>query len=112
MTTAVQRTVLVLGRRPTEPAVLFAEDVDGSMGVIVIAVGWPLTSEQREAVEAARALSRDRRLVFDAILVGSFADAADVISARDRVLLGTDRREARHVNRLLRPRMISARVAR
>jgi hypothetical protein len=112
VTTTVQRTVLVLGRGQTEPAQLYAEDVDGSMSVVVIALGWPLTDAQRHAVEAARALALDHRLVFEAILVGSLVAGVAEISARDRVLLGADRREARRVTKLLRPRLISARVAR
>jgi len=112
VTTAIQRTVLVLGRRPTEPAMLFPDDVDGSMSIVVIAVGWPLTEAQQQAVEAARTLAQEARLVFEAILVGSFAEGVEEISRRDRVLLGADRREARRVERLLQPRMISARVAR
>ena len=112
MTTAIQRTVLVLGRRLAEPALLSPEDLDGSTSIVVIAVGWPLTDAQHQAVEAARAVAQGSRLAFDAMLVGSFAAGVEMISGRDRVLLGADRREARRLRRLLQPRLITARVAR
>jgi NAD(P)H-hydrate repair Nnr-like enzyme with NAD(P)H-hydrate dehydratase domain len=112
VTTALQRTVLVLGSRAIEAPRLYPDDVDGSMTLVVIAVGWPLTAAQQQAVEAARGLAREHSIVFDAQLVGSLAEASEIVSARDRVLLATDRREARRVTRLLRPRGISARVAR
>jgi hypothetical protein len=50
--------------------------------------------------------------VFDAMLVGSFDAGIAEISARDRVLLGTGRRETRRVQRTLGARKINARVAR
>jgi len=53
VTTALQRTVLVLGRRAPDPALLFPDDVDGSMAVVVIAIGWPLTDAQTQAVDHA-----------------------------------------------------------
>jgi len=112
VTTALQRTVLVLGPRATEPTQLYPDDVDGSMTLVVVVVGWPLTSEQQRAVESARALARDQGIVFDALLVGSFDEGLEAVSARDRVLLGTDRRETRRINRILHSRKLSARVAR
>ena len=112
MTTALKRTVLVLGPRATAPARLYPDDIDGSMSLVVIAVGWPLTPAQRDAVESARALAREHRIVFDALLVGTFDEGVEAVSARDRVLLGTDKRETRRCTRLLRARKLSARVAR
>lgn len=112
MTTAVQRTVLVLGQGADEPVQLYPDDIAGSMSLVVIAVGWPLTPAQQSAVESARSIARASHIVFDAMLVGSFDGGLEEISARDRVLLGTGRRETRHVQRALASRRISARVAR
>jgi hypothetical protein len=112
VTTALQRTVLVVGPRSDECSLLYPEDVNGSMTLVVIAVGWPLTSTQRATVEACRELAREAGIVFDASLVGSFAEGLEAVSTRDRVLLGTDGRETRRCNRILRGRRITARVAR
>jgi hypothetical protein len=112
VTTALQRTVLVLGPRATEPTQLHANDIDGSTRLLVIAVGWPLTPTQQQAVESARSLAREYGIVFDAVLVGSFGEGLEAVSARDRVLLGTDKRETRRCNQLLHARKLSARVAR
>jgi hypothetical protein len=112
VTTALQRTVLVLGRKAPEPALLFPDDVDGSMAVVVIALGWPLTDAQTQAVDHALALARERALVFDAILASSVDEGLAVVAARDRVLLAGDRRETRTIARALGTRGISARVAR
>jgi hypothetical protein len=112
VTTALQRTVLVLGSGAIEPAHLYPDDIDGSMTLVVIAAGWPLTAAQQQAIEAARRLAREQGIVFDAMLVGSLEEGLETVSARDRVLLGTDRRETRRVNRVLRARRLSARVAR
>ena len=112
MTTSLQRTVLVLGRKAPEPAQLFPDDVDGSMALVVIALGWPLTAAQTEAVDRALALARAHALVFDAILAGSLEEGLGVVAARDRVLLAGDRRETRRIARVLGERGISARVAR
>ena len=67
------------------------------MTLVVITVGWPLTAAQQQAVEAARGLAREHGIVFDAILVGSLDEGLETVSTRDRVLLGTDRRETRRV---------------
>ena len=112
MTTALQRTVLVLGRKAPEAAILFPDDVDGSMAIVVIALGWPLTDAQTQAVDRALALARERALVFDAILASSVEEGLAVVAARDRVLLAGDRREMRRLTRALGTRGISARVAR
>ena len=112
MTTALQRTVLVLGSRVAEPIQLYPVDVEGSMSLVVIAVGWPLTDAQQHAVESCRQLARAAGIVFDALLVGSIDAGLQEISARDRVLLGADRRETRRITRALDLRRITARVAR
>jgi hypothetical protein len=112
VTTALQRTVLVLGPRATESTHLYPDDIDGSMTLVVVAVGWPLTPAQQQAVESARALAREQGIVFDALLVGSFDEGLEAVSARDRVLLGTGKRETRRVNRVLHARKLNARVAR
>jgi hypothetical protein len=91
---------------------LFPDDVDGSMTVVVIALGWPLTDAQTKAVDQARALARERALVFDAILASSVDEGLAIVAARDRVLLAGDRRETRRLARALDSRGISARVAR
>lgn len=112
MTTALQRTVLVLGSRIAEPVQLYPVDVDGSMSLVVIAVGWPLTEPQQRALESCRQLAREAGIVFDALLVGSVGAGIDEISLRDRVLLGAEGREARRMARALQARKITARVAR
>jgi hypothetical protein len=112
VTTALQRTVLVLGPRAEEPVQLYPDDIAGSMSLVVVVVGWPLTAAQQEAVESCRRLAHRARIVFDAMLVGSFDAGIAEISARDRVLLGTGRRETRRVQRTLGARKINARVAR
>jgi len=112
VTTALQRTVLVLGRKAPEPSLLFPDDVDGSMALVVIALGWPLTDVQTQAVDHGLALARERALVFDAILASSMEEGLGLIAARDRVLLSGDRRETRKITRALDQRGISARVAR
>ena len=108
MTTALQRTVLVVCRNLTEAPRLYPADVDGSMAVVIITVGWPMTT----AVDQALELARERRVVFDAFLVGSIAEALDVVDARDRVLFAGDRREGKRIVRGLGPRGITADVAR
>ena len=90
MTMALQRTVLVVGRTAREPTQLFPDDVDGSIALVVIALGWPLSDTQQL----------------------SAADGVESVAARDRVLLVCGRREARRIERSLRTRGISARVAR
>jgi hypothetical protein len=112
VTTALQRTVLVMGRHVTEPPRLYPGDVAGSMAVVVITVGWPVTTAQSTAVEQALALARDRRVVFDAFLVGSIAEGLEVVDTRDRVLFAGDRREGKRIVRGLGPRGINARAAR
>src|SRR6185503_4644085 len=86
VTTALQRTVLVVCRNLTEAPRLYPADVDGSMAVVIITVGWPMTAAQSSAVDQALELARERRVVFDAFLVGSIAESLDVVDARDRVL--------------------------
>ena len=112
MTTALQRTVLVVCRNLTEAPRLYPADVDGSMAVVIITVGWPMTAAQSSAVDQALELARERRVVFDAFLVGSIAEALDVVDARDRVLFAGDRREGKRIVRGLGPRGIIADVAR
>jgi hypothetical protein len=112
VTTALQRTVLILGPRATDTARLYPDDIAGSMTLLVMAVGWPLTTAQQQAVEQARVLAREHAIVFDAQIVASFDEGLAAVSERDRVLLGTGRRETRRVNRALHARKLSARVAR
>jgi hypothetical protein len=112
VTTALQRTVLVMGRHATEPPRLDPDDVAGSMAVIVITIGWPVTPAQSIAVEQALELARARRVVFDAFLVGSIAEGLEVVDTRDRVLFAGDRREEKRIARGLGPRGITARAAR
>lgn len=112
MTMALQRTVLVVGRTAREPTQLFPDDVDGSIALVVIALGWPLSDTQQLVVDDALAVARERGIVFEAILAGSAADGVESVAARDRVLLACGRREARRIERSLRTRGISARVAR
>lgn len=112
MTTALQRTVLVVGRHVTEAPRLYPGDVAGSMAVVVVTVGWPLTPAQSAAVERALELARERRVVFDAFLVGSIAEGLEVVDTRDRVLFAGDRREGKRIVRGLDPRGITARAAR
>jgi hypothetical protein len=78
----------------------------------VITVGWPVTPAQSMAVEQALALARERRVVFDAFLVGSIAEGLEVVDTRDRVLFAGDRREGKRIVRGLGPRGINARAAR
>jgi len=112
VTTALQRTVLVVGRHVTEAPRLYAEDVEGSIALVVITVGWPLTPAQSAAVDQSLALAREHRVVFDAHLVGSIAEGLDVVDGRDRVLFGGDRREGKRIVRGLGTRGINAHVAR
>lgn len=112
MTTALQRTVLVVCRSLTEAPRLYPADVDGSMAVVVITVGWPMTAAQSSAVDQALEVARERRVVFDAFLVGSIAQGLEVVDTRDRVLFAGDRREGKRIVRGLGPRGITASVAR
>jgi hypothetical protein len=112
VTTALQRTVLVMGRHVTEAPQLYPGDIAGSMAVVVITVGWPITPAQSTAVERALELARERRVVFDAFLVGSIAEGLEVVDTRDRVLFAGDRREGKRIVRGLGPRGITARAAR
>ena len=102
MTMALQRTVLVLGRTAPDSTRLFPDDLDGSIALVVIAIGWPMTETQRAIVDEALALARKRAIVFDAILAGSIAEGVAVVAARDRVLVAGGRREARRIERSLR----------
>ena len=101
-----------MGRHVTEPPRLYPGDVAGSMAVVVITVGWPLTSAQSTAVERALELARERRVVFDAFLVGSITEGSRCVDTRDRVLFAGDRREGKRIVRGLGPRGITARAAR
>ena len=112
MTTALQRTVLIVGRNAADPPQLYPDDVTGSMAVVVITVGWPLTPTQSAVVDQALALARDRRVVFDALLVASMEEGLDVVDTRDRVLFAGDRREGRRITKSLGTRGISAHAAR
>jgi hypothetical protein len=112
VTTALQRTVLIVGRNATDPPQLYPDDVDGSMAVVVITVGWPLTPTQSGVVDQALALARERRVVFDALLVASMEEGLDVVDMRDRVLFAGDRREGRRIVKSLGARGISAHAAR
>lgn len=112
MTMALQRTVLVLGRTAPDSTRLFPDDLDGSIALVVIAIGWPLTETQQVVVDDALALARERAIVFDAILAGSVDEGAEIVAARDRVLVAGGRREVRRIERSLHARGISARVAR
>jgi NAD(P)H-hydrate repair Nnr-like enzyme with NAD(P)H-hydrate dehydratase domain len=112
VTTALQRTVLVVGRHVAEAPRLYPADVDGSMAVVVITVGWPMTAAQSNAVDQALELARERRVVFDAFLVGSITEGLEVVDTRDRVLFAGDRREGKRIVRGLGPRGITASVAR
>ena len=112
MTTALQRTVLVVGRNAADTPVLYPDDVAGSIAVVVITVGWPLTPAQSAAVDQALALARDHRVMFDAFLVGSIAQGLDVVDGRDRVLFAGNRREGKRIVRGLGTRGITARAAR
>lgn len=112
MTTALQRTVLVVCRNVSEAPQLYPDDIDGSMAVVVITVGWPVTPVQATVVDEALAVARQRRVVFDAFLVRSIAEGLEVVDTRDRVLFAGDRREGKRVVRGLGPRGITARAAR
>jgi hypothetical protein len=63
-------------------------------------------------LDEALALAREHAIVFDAILAGSVAEGVEIVAARDRVLVAGGRREVRRIERSLRTRGISARVAR
>jgi hypothetical protein len=82
------------------------------MAVVVITVGWPLTPTQSGVVDQALALARERRVVFDALLVASTEEGLDVVDTRDRVLFAGDRREGRRIVKSLGARGISAHAAR
>jgi hypothetical protein len=112
VTTALQRTVLVMGRNVDDAPILYPDDVAGSIAVVVITVGWPLTPAQSAAVDQALALARDHRVMFDAFLVGSIAQGLDVVDGRDRVLFAGNRREGKRIVRGLGTRGITARAAR
>ena len=112
MTTALQRTVLVVGRHVAEAPRLYPDDVSGSIAVVVITVGLPLTPAQSAALDQSLALAREHRIVFDAFLVGSIAEGLEVVDTRDRVLFAGDRREGKRIVRGLGPRGITARAAR
>jgi hypothetical protein len=112
VTTALQRTVLVMGRNVADAPTLYSDDVAGSIAVVVITVGWPLTPAQSAAVDRGLALAREHRVMFDAFLVGSIAEGLDVVDGRDRVLFAGDRREGKRIVRALGTRGISARAAR
>jgi hypothetical protein len=112
VTTALQRTVLVVCRKLTDPPQLYPDDLDGSMGVVIITVGWPMTPVQSTVVEQALEIARERKMAFDAFLVGSIAEGLEVVDTRDRVLFAGDRREGKRIVRGLGPRGINARAAR
>jgi hypothetical protein len=112
VTTALQRTVLVVCRNATEPPRLYSADVEGSMAVVVVTVGWPMTAAQSRAVDHALELARERRVVFDAFLVRSIAEGLEIVETRDRVLFAGDRRDAKRIVRGLGPRGITANAAR
>jgi hypothetical protein len=112
VTTALQRTVLVVCRKSTEAPRLYPDDLDGSMGVVVITVGWPMTPVQSSVVEQALEIARERQMVFDAFLAGSIAEGLEVVDTRDRVLFAGDKREGKRIVRGLGPRGITARAAR
>jgi hypothetical protein len=63
-------------------------------------------------VDQALALARERRVVFDALLVASMEEGLDVVDTRDRVLFAGDRREGRRIVKSLGARGISAHAAR
>jgi hypothetical protein len=112
VTTALQRTVLVVGRHLAEAPRLYPDDLSGSMAVVVITVGWPITPAQSAAVDQALALAREHKVVFDAFLVSSIGEGLEVVDTRDRVLFAGDRRESKRITRGLGTRGITAHVAR
>ena len=58
MTTALQRTVLVLGSRVAEPVQLYPVDVEGSMSLVVIAVGWLFVIDRTAGTTLAAVIER------------------------------------------------------
>jgi len=112
VTTALQRTVLVMGHNVASTPMLYPDDVAGSIAVVVITVGWPITPAQSAAVDQALSLAREHRVMFDAFLVGSIAQGLDVVDGRDRVLFAGNLREGKRIMRALGTRGISARAAR
>lgn len=94
------RTVLVVGRKATAAPALLPV-AEGSTGILVCTVGWPLTAVQQALVDRAIEVAREARVILEAVLVASPNDAAQHCRPGDEVRLCGTRREFRRLGRTL-----------
>lgn len=106
-----RRIVVVVGRQPGVFPVE-ATAVPGGARLIVLAVGWPLTDRQQQAVDEAKAVARTAQVVLDAILVSSSRAAAAHVLPDDDVFVAAHESEARRVRRALASARVSVRATR
>jgi hypothetical protein len=98
-TPTLRKTVLVLGRSASGlPLPASTEILDG---IVVLALGWPLTDAQRANLEEAEARARTARVRFDAHLLASPRQIRTLVEATDRMLVDANPREARRIRRAL-----------
>jgi len=98
---ATHRAVLVLGRRPSGLGWPSIEELRACTELVVLAIGWPLTEQQRLAVDDAERLARSAGIVLDAILVPSVGDAAARAESGDELRIDGARREVRRIDRTI-----------
>jgi hypothetical protein len=94
-----RKTVLVLGRASSAISVPSLTEADEA--IVVLAIGWPLSDDQRSVLDAAEAAARAGGVVFDAHLLAGPEAILPFIGAIDRVLLDAGPREARRIRRAL-----------
>jgi len=94
-----RKTVLVLGRSAAGLPVPATAEVDE--GIVVLAIGWPLTDAQRAVLSEAEDAARRSRVVFDAQLIASADGLQRLIGGTDRVMLDAGPRESRRIRRAL-----------
>jgi hypothetical protein len=96
----MRKTVLVLGRSASGRTVPSLTEVDEA--IVVLAIGWPLSDEQRSGLDAAEAAARAGRVLFDAHLIAGASAIHELVGEVDRILVDANGGETRRIRRAIR----------
>jgi hypothetical protein len=94
-----RKTVLVLGRSSSGLSVPSLTEADEA--IVVLAIGWPVSDEQRSVLDAAEARARADGVPFDAHLLAGPDAVRGLVGGTDRIFVDAGPRETRRIRRAL-----------
>ena len=84
----------------------------GLTKLTVVTLGWPVTPQQHAIVEHGLSLARGARIIFDAVLALSPAEAASHLTTEDQVVIDGSPKDLRRIGQAVSARGITATPAR